>query len=98
MTWGFSRILQMKSCVLRSSFFQVSSSCTSVYVDGSEIRGSTNATIVIKYGTFEGQAQFIVWMPEFSTLDIQLSDPKLNQIKGWRVPDGLSRFDYFHPY
>lgn len=27
-------------------------------------------------------------MPEFP-LDIQLSDPKLNQIKGWRVPNGL---------
>ena len=71
-------------CVQR----QVSSSCTSVYVDGSEIRGSTNATIAIKYGTYEGTAQFIVWMPEFP-LDIQLSDPKLSQIKGWRVPNGL---------
>lgn len=75
-------------------FSQVSSSCTSVYVDGSEIRGSTNATIIIKYGTYEGNAEFTVWMPEFP-LDIQLSDSRLNQIKGWRVPNGLREYVLF---
>ncbi|CAG7825274.1 unnamed protein product [Allacma fusca] len=80
--------LQASCKSLDESVLKVSSSCTSVYVDGSEIRGSTNATIGIKYGTYEGTAQFIVWMPEFP-LDIQLSDSKLSQIKGWRVPNGL---------
>ena len=34
---------------------QVSSSCTSVYVDGSETRGALNAEVKIKYGTFSGE-------------------------------------------
>ncbi|OXA52948.1 hypothetical protein Fcan01_12010 [Folsomia candida] len=80
--------LQASCRSLDESVLKVSSSCTSVYVDGSEIRGSTNATIAIKYGTYEGSAQFTVWMPEFP-LDVQLTDSKLNQIKGWRVPNGV---------
>ena len=34
---------------------QVSSSCTSVYVDGSESRGAISAEVKVKYGTFSGQ-------------------------------------------
>ena len=36
---------------------QVSSSCTSVYIDGSETRGALNAEVKIKYGTFSGQVE-----------------------------------------
>ena len=36
---------------------QVSSSCTSVYIDGSETRGALNAEVKIKYGTFSGQVK-----------------------------------------
>lgn len=36
------------------SIIKVSTSCTSVYLDGSEIRGSQNATIRIRYGSFIG--------------------------------------------
>ena len=34
---------------------QVSTSCTSVYVDGSETRGALRAQVDIKYGTFSGE-------------------------------------------
>lgn len=37
------------------SIIKVSPSCTSVYLDGSEVRGSQNATVVIKYGSFTGE-------------------------------------------
>ena len=40
-------------------FLQVSSSCTSVYVDGSETRGAISARIDVKYGQQVGQAQVI---------------------------------------
>ena len=66
------------------SVIKVSPSCTSVYLDGSEIRGSTNASIIIKYGNLLGSASFVVWMPKFP-LDITLSDSKLSQIKSWRT-------------
>lgn len=65
---------------------QVSSSCTSVYVDGSEIRGSSNGTVQVKYGTYTGMARFTVWMPQFP-LEVAVQDYRLSQIKGWRVPD-----------
>ena len=43
-------------CVARlRTIAQVSSSCTSVYIDGSETRGALNAEVKIKYGTFSGQ-------------------------------------------
>ncbi|ODM98857.1 Transmembrane protein [Orchesella cincta] len=89
--------LQASCRSLDESVLKVSSSCTSVYVDGSESRGSTNATIIIKYGTYEGAAEFTVWMPEFP-LDIQLSDARLNQIKGWRVPNGLREYVCFFKF
>ena len=66
--------------------FQVSSSCTSVYLDGSELRGSQNATVVVKYGTYVGSGRFTIWTPVLD-LDVSVDDQKLSQIKGWRVPN-----------
>lgn len=64
----------------------MSSSCSSVYVDGSEIRGSSNASVLVKYGTYTGLARFTVWMPELP-LEVSVADTRLNQIKGWKVPE-----------
>ncbi|RZF42919.1 hypothetical protein LSTR_LSTR003635, partial [Laodelphax striatellus] len=72
------------------SILKVSSSCSSVYVDGSEIRGSWNASVLVKYGTYTGLAQFKVWMPEFP-LEVSVADFRLSQVKGWRVPDEQQR-------
>lgn len=69
---------------------QVSSSCSSVYIDGSEVRGSSNASIVVKYGTYKGLAKFIVWMPEFP-LEVSVADFRLSQIKGWKIPEEHNR-------
>ena len=54
---------------------QVSSSCTSVYIDGSETRGALNAEVKIKYGTFSGQvesshASCIVMLENISQMQI----------------------------
>ncbi|XP_059054238.1 transmembrane protein 132E [Achroia grisella] len=68
------------------SVLKVSSSCSSVYVDGSEIRGSSNASVIVKYGTYTGLARFTVWMPE-NPLEIDVDDNRLSQIKGWKVSD-----------
>ncbi|XP_035212017.1 transmembrane protein 132C-like [Stegodyphus dumicola] len=77
--------LQSSCHAADESILKVSPSCTSVYLDGSEIRGSQNASILVKYGTYTGQAHFLVWMPELP-LTIRISDTKLSQIKGWRTP------------
>ncbi|XP_017893441.1 transmembrane protein 132E isoform X2 [Ceratina calcarata] len=68
------------------SVLKVSSSCSSVYVDGTEIRGSSNASVLVKYGTYTGLAKFTVWMPEFP-LEMTVGDTRLSQIKGWKVPE-----------
>ncbi|XP_048519028.1 transmembrane protein 132E-like [Dendroctonus ponderosae] len=68
------------------SVLKVSSSCGSVYVDGSEQRGSMNASVVVKYGTYTGLARFTVWMPEFP-LEVVVGDSRLSQLKSWRVPE-----------
>ncbi|XP_066247683.1 transmembrane protein 132E [Euwallacea similis] len=65
---------------------KVSSSCGSVYVDGSEQRGSINGSVLVKYGTYTGLAKFTVWMPEFP-LELAVADTRLSQLKSWRVPD-----------
>uniref|UniRef100_A0A182K5L3 Transmembrane protein 132C n=1 Tax=Anopheles christyi TaxID=43041 RepID=A0A182K5L3_9DIPT len=71
------------------SVIKVSSSCSSVYVDGSEVRGSSNASILVKYGTYGGLARFTVWMPEFP-LEVSVADFRLSQIKGWKIPEDHS--------
>lgn len=68
------------------SVIKVSPSCSSIYLDGTEIRGSFNASIWIKYGsTYTGIVSFKIWMPKFP-LEIDISDTKLSQIKSWKVP------------
>lgn len=62
-----------------------------MYVDGSEARGSSNATIIVKYGTYSGLARFIVWMPEFP-LEVSVADFRLSQIKGWKIPDDMHAY------
>lgn len=69
---------------------QVSSSCSSVYVDGTEKSGSLKANIDVSYGNYKGSAKFKVWMPDFP-LDISVTDIRLSQIKEWKVPD-----DHYH--
>lgn len=76
--------------ILQFSCIQVSSSCSSVYIDGSEMRGSSNASIIVKYGTYKGLARFTVWMPEFP-LEVSVADFRLSQIKGWKIPEEHNR-------
>ncbi|XP_054169116.1 transmembrane protein 132E-like [Oppia nitens] len=66
------------------SILKVSPSCTSVYLDGSEVRGDQNATILMKYGGTSYQKNFVVWRPELP-IDIRVEDQKLSQIKSWKT-------------
>ncbi|KPM05329.1 hypothetical protein QR98_0037900, partial [Sarcoptes scabiei] len=80
---------------LDETVLKVSSSCSSIYLDGSELRGSQNATILIRYGSMIGQGNFIVWMPSLP-LEVVVSDTKLSQIKGWRVHRLVRRISSSH--
>lgn len=82
----FGEVTLQASCTSEDeSVLKVSPSCSSLYLDGTESRPSTNATVLIKYGSYAGQASFQVWMPKLP-LEIALSDSKLNAIDRWLTP------------
>ena len=64
--------------------------CSMIYLDGNETRGSHNVTVIAKTGIYTAFLFLRVWVPE-SRLDLQLSDNKLSQIRGWKVPKYSSR-------
>ncbi|XP_050428697.1 transmembrane protein 132E [Adelges cooleyi] len=94
-----SDVTRQSTCQMEDdSVLKVTSSCSSVYVDGSEIRGSSNATVIVKYETYTGTAHFIVWVPEINEMDLTIADQKLNQVKGWRVPASVEADDDMDDY
>ncbi|XP_029693698.1 transmembrane protein 132C-like isoform X2 [Takifugu rubripes] len=64
---------------------KVSERCDYVYVNGKETRGQSRALLNFTYSFLSAQLQMSVWSPRLPLL-IHVSDPELNQIKGWRVP------------
>lgn len=67
------------------SIFQVSERCDYVYVNGNETRGKSRVVLDFTYGFLSAQLELSVWIPRLPLL-IDVADPKLSQIKGWRVP------------
>lgn len=64
---------------------QVSSSCDYVFVSGKESRGSMSARVTFTYEHLSAPLEMTVWVPKLP-LHIELSDTRLSQVKGWRVP------------
>uniref|UniRef100_A0A8C5CZG1 Transmembrane protein 132C n=1 Tax=Gadus morhua TaxID=8049 RepID=A0A8C5CZG1_GADMO len=64
---------------------KVSERCDYVYVNGKETRGRSRVAVNFTYSFLSAQLEMSVWMPRLPLL-IDLSDPELSQIKGWRVP------------
>ncbi|XP_063313261.1 transmembrane protein 132E [Pelobates fuscus] len=64
---------------------KVSSSCDYVFVSGKETRGSMNAQAMFNYEYLSAPLEMTVWVPKLPLL-IELSDSKLSQVKGWRIP------------
>ncbi|XP_034751887.1 transmembrane protein 132D [Etheostoma cragini] len=64
---------------------RVSERCEYVYVNGKETRGKSRVMVNFTYGFLSAQLEMSVWMPRLPLL-IDVADPELSQIKGWRVP------------
>uniref|UniRef100_A0A3B3VCC4 Transmembrane protein 132D-like n=1 Tax=Poecilia latipinna TaxID=48699 RepID=A0A3B3VCC4_9TELE len=64
---------------------QVSERCNYVFVNGKESKGKSKVMINFTYGFLSAQLEMSVWMPRLPLL-IDIADPELSQIKGWRVP------------
>ncbi|XP_032425015.1 transmembrane protein 132D [Xiphophorus hellerii] len=64
---------------------KVSERCNYVFVNGKETRGKSSVMINFTYGFLSAQLEMSVWMPRLPLL-IDIADPELSQIKGWRIP------------
>ncbi|NWV01411.1 T132E protein, partial [Upupa epops] len=64
---------------------KVSSSCDYVFVSGKESRGSMSVRVTFTYEHLSAPLEMTVWVPKLP-LYIELSDARLSQVKGWRVP------------
>ncbi|XP_064164377.1 transmembrane protein 132D-like [Anguilla rostrata] len=64
---------------------KVSDRCDYVFVNGKESRGRVRVSVNFTLGPLSAQLEMSVWMPRLP-LQVEVSDPELSQIKGWRVP------------
>ncbi|XP_071769686.2 transmembrane protein 132C [Centroberyx gerrardi] len=72
---------------------KVSERCDYVYVNGKETRGKSRVLLNFTYSFLSSQLEMSVWMPRLPLL-IDMADPELSQIKGWRVPVTTSNRRY----
>ncbi|TMS08305.1 Transmembrane protein 132C, partial [Larimichthys crocea] len=72
---------------------KVSERCDYVYVNGKETRGKSRVMLNFTYSFLSAQLEMSVWMPRLPLL-IDVADPELSQIKGWRVPVSMGNRRY----
>ncbi|KAG8451770.1 hypothetical protein GDO86_003824 [Hymenochirus boettgeri] len=83
-----SSVTECKSS--NEDIIKVSNSCDYVFVSGKETRGSMNAQAMFSYEHLSAPLEMTVWVPKIP-LYIEISDSKLSQVKGWRIPILLDR-------
>ncbi|NXV63875.1 T132A protein, partial [Molothrus ater] len=66
---------------------QVSDSCDLVFVGGKESRGARGARVDFWVRRLRAELSFSVWAP-LLPLRVQLGDPILEQLRGWKLPGG----------
>lgn len=55
-----------------------------MYVDGSEMRGSSNIEVHVSFEQWTTSIPFTVWFPRLP-ITLWLKDPVLNSIKDWPI-------------
>ncbi|XP_017265939.1 transmembrane protein 132C [Kryptolebias marmoratus] len=68
---------------------KVSERCDYVYVNGKETKGKSRVMLNFTYSFLSAQLKMSVWIPRLPLL-IDVADTELSQIKGWKVPAGVS--------
>ncbi|CAD5216158.1 unnamed protein product [Bursaphelenchus okinawaensis] len=63
---------------------KVSPTCTSVYVDGSELRGRSSVNIGVMFKNMSAKASFVVWYPKLP-ITVWVADRNLNAVSDWRI-------------
>uniref|UniRef100_UPI00398E4A24 transmembrane protein 132B-like n=1 Tax=Pristiophorus japonicus TaxID=55135 RepID=UPI00398E4A24 len=64
---------------------KVSKGCDYVYFDGTETGGRQRIRVDLSYQHVRAALHLSAWAPQLP-LQIELSDSRLSQVKGWRVP------------
>ncbi|CAJ1071182.1 transmembrane protein 132C [Xyrichtys novacula] len=72
---------------------KISERCDYVYVNGKETKGKSRVMLNFTYSFLSAQLEMSVWIPRLPLL-IDVADPELSQIKGWRVPVSMSNRRY----
>ncbi|VDK48554.1 unnamed protein product [Anisakis simplex] len=67
-----------------SRVLKTSPTCSSVYVDGSEMRGMAKIKIHVHYEAWTTSVELTVWYPKLP-ITVWISDPVLNAIKEWQI-------------
>uniref|UniRef100_A0AAY5E7B5 Transmembrane protein 132D n=1 Tax=Electrophorus electricus TaxID=8005 RepID=A0AAY5E7B5_ELEEL len=65
-----------------------------LYLIGEETRGRVRMMVNFTYSYLSAQLEISVWVPHLP-LQVDIPDPELSQIKGWRVPvSGYKKLDF----
>lgn len=92
------RVLNVTSVTCRSlhvDVLKVSNDCSSVFVNGSETRGSTEAIIEFSYKNVTTNSSFIVWTPTIP-ISLSVTPAKLKRIRDWYDPSDSCKSRYQH--
>ena len=93
------RVLNVTSVVtcrsLDAAILKVSSNCSSVYVNGSETRGSTEVIIEFSHQNLATNYSFIVWKPTIP-ISLSVTPAKLKRIRDWYDPGNSCKSRYQH--
>ncbi|VDK67181.1 unnamed protein product [Onchocerca ochengi] len=63
---------------------KASPTCSSIYVDGSELRGMSKVKVHVHFEELISSIEVTVWYPRLP-ITVWLSDPVLNAIKDWQI-------------
>ncbi|VDP11628.1 unnamed protein product [Onchocerca flexuosa] len=63
---------------------KASPTCSSIYVDGSELRGMSKVKVHVHFEELTSSIEVTVWYPRLP-ITVWLSDPVLNAIKDWQI-------------
>uniref|UniRef100_A0A183DTA8 TMEM132 domain-containing protein n=1 Tax=Gongylonema pulchrum TaxID=637853 RepID=A0A183DTA8_9BILA len=74
-----SHCLSSESRVLKSS-----PTCSSLYVDGSELRGMGKIKVHVHFEALTTSVEITVWYPRLP-ITVWISDPILNAVKDWQI-------------
>uniref|UniRef100_F1KUX1 Transmembrane protein 132A n=1 Tax=Ascaris suum TaxID=6253 RepID=F1KUX1_ASCSU len=67
-----------------SRVLKTSPTCSSVYVDGSELRGMGKIKVHVHYEAWTTSIELTVWYPKLP-ITVWISDPVLNAVKEWQI-------------